>query len=318
MHRYFSALRALVKPDRDVSSNTGGEIPVLPEEILDRIFANLEPAIGPNSSTRRTTDAHPLSADELRCKTLALICRASKTFHRIAYPHLYRTLQLRGFKNGNRLLLRSLLDNPKLSREVLRINASRTSWGSISRKKRPEVMPSDEQINLAAAQVLKTLPLYPATRAWILKCVKTEQEDGGITCVIAICPWVKVLDWPVMDHMRLTQITGIIDAVHNVALRSACRTSDLQRSSSKQCETMPLPFSCIKKLTLTSGKNSYRSLHFLSVDYIMRFLLLPNLTHLHTDGVNLISDKVSASSLRGPFHMREVYLGYTDVHAAAL
>ena len=87
-----------------------GNIPTLPEEILDPIFSYLEPLPGSRAETNR-----------LQRRTLAAILRANKACYRIAYPYVYRNLLLSELNGRYGLLLSTLLGKPKLAREVRHI-----------------------------------------------------------------------------------------------------------------------------------------------------------------------------------------------------
>jgi hypothetical protein len=100
-----------------VAEHTSGQQPgkmaVFPEEMLECIFAHLEPIRIPTpGGVQFECDDH------MQSKALASICRANKACNRIAYPYPYRTIHLTGFSSKPRRLLRSLLQNSKLAPEV--------------------------------------------------------------------------------------------------------------------------------------------------------------------------------------------------------
>ena len=218
---------------------------VFPEEILECIFAHLEPIRIP------TPDGMCFECDDhMQRETLASICRASKACNRIAYPYLYRTIHLSGFSSRPRLLLRSLLHNSKLAPEarILRISGRATlkrnsHSGDLDRQLERA---SDKSLRQLANRIVNSLHLSTSLRSHILAGVESKLEDCEIACIAAICPSMEVLDLPSFRDgchaalMRIvTEIYGLTSDYH-IANRLLARDSNGTASDRVDLDRYPL------------------------------------------------------------------------------
>ncbi|KAK4496981.1 hypothetical protein PRZ48_011430 [Zasmidium cellare] len=105
-------------------------MPNIPEEILQQIFSYLQPELSDEYWRGCSLENRP------KYTTLAAICRASKTCHRLATPILYHTIEIYGPNNYRQMhdkldlsglpanikpLLRTLMSNSSLAVEVKEI-----------------------------------------------------------------------------------------------------------------------------------------------------------------------------------------------------
>jgi hypothetical protein len=202
---------------------------VFPEEILECVFAHLEPM-------RISTPggAHFECDDHMQRKTLASMCRASKACNRIAYPYFYRTVQLTGFSSWPRLLLRSLLQNSKLAPEVRLLTISgRAAWDRSPKKDLGLHFetPSDENLRPLAYPILKLLHLSTDVQEHPLAGVSFNLEGCEIASIAAICPSLEVLDLPAFQDLCHGSLMRVVEERYGTTSEYQVANGQLARES---------------------------------------------------------------------------------------
>lgn len=286
----------------------------LPEEILDSIFAHLQPVRQPRSellhrvkfsSSGPVSSVHFSPNDHSNRQTLASVCTASRTFYRMAYPHLYHTLHLEGRSLRPRLLLRSLLRNPRLVAEVRQLRISGPSWNTHTRNSpgRPlnhssDECSSDDDLALLSYPIVESLPISAANKKRLHKGFTERSEDCELACIVAICTSLEILDLPAFNHLRGSILMFIAKELYGkkpgdpiskeLSGRQKSRMDLTQESETSK------PLSRVREVSLAKA----RIRHHIQVYEFAELVYLPSLQTLRTLGVNLTPIEVPRFNTR--------------------
>ena len=301
---------------------------VLPEEVLEIIFSYLEPVrnAGPRSSPSEDCQHN----DDKSINTLSSICKSSKAFYRIAHPYLYRTVHLPGseISKDRRLLLRSLLRNSSLAKEVRHLGVGRERWSSPSKNDvRPEDIASvvfDEELHSLATRRLQSLPLSLSMREEICMGVKERILHCEIMCFAAICTHIQVLDlpdWPLeIISKHLTRLVTDVGKSNTISSAARGVSQDRRHRIQSDCDDeVPLPLSHIWKLTVNLAYSSSSLTKKIRLSAVAPMLLLPRLETFSGNMLDITrSDQGRPHMVAGSLMLRTASLTNARFNAESL